>query len=224
MHNNHPPRPPRPPSPHPAPRPPQPHPAPPPRPPHPHPTPPPRPPQPHPAPPRPPYYPPGPHHQPHPPIWPPVRPVPPIRPMPPPLPPPSSVRPPAQFTDHGPNPYIVEIDKAAMQNGTYRTALWTGRNLQMTLMTIPVGSDVGLEVHPDNDQFLCIVSGQCLVQMGEARNRLTIRQAAFDNYGIFVPAGTWHNVINVGTTPLKLYTMYGPPDHPWGTIENMKTE
>ena len=126
--------------------------------------------------------------------------------------------------DYGPNPYVTDIAQATLRNNTYRTALWTGPHLQLTVMSIPPGQDIGLEVHPDHDQFPRIEQGQGLVQMGPAKDRLHFRQAVFDDFAVFVPAGTWHNITNVGNTPLKLYTLYGPPDHAHGTIHPTKAD
>jgi len=128
----------------------------------------------------------------------------------------------AEITDFGPNPFVVDINKATLHNNTFRTALWTGKHLQLTLMSIPVGEDIGLEMHPNVDQFLRIEEGQGLVQMGDSRDRLYFRQLAFDDFAIFIPAGTWHNLTNMGNRPIKLYSIYAPPNHPWGTIHQTK--
>ena len=124
--------------------------------------------------------------------------------------------------DHGPNPFVVDIHKATNSNDTFRTALWTGTYLQLTLMSIPAGEDIGLEVHPHVDQFLRVESGQGLVQMGSSRDNLTFRQPAFEDSAIFIPAGTWHNLTNTGSKPLKLYSIYAPPNHPKGTVHQTK--
>ena len=155
---------------------------------------------------------PQPHpHPPHPP-----------RPHPhPPAPPPPPVRP-TNRHDHGPRPYVTDITRATMQNTDYRTALWTGRHMQLTLMSIRPGEDIGLEIHTEDDQFLCIVEGQGIVQMGPSRGNLTFRQPVFANAAIFIPAGTWHNVTNIGRTPMKLYSIYAPPHHPHGTVHHTK--
>lgn len=128
------------------------------------------------------------------------------------------------LTDYGPNPFTVNINEAARQNNTFRTALWTGRHLQVTLMSIGVGEDIGLEIHPNLDQFLRIEQGQGIVQMGKNRNNLTFRRNVFDDSAIMVPAGTWHNVTNTGNTPLKLYSIYAPPNHPFGTVHRTKAD
>lgn len=134
----------------------------------------------------------------------------------------SSTSIPMMPTDYGAQPFIVDISKATIHNNYYRTALWTGEHLQLTLMTIPVGESIGLEVHPYVDQFLRIEQGQGVSQMGNSKENLYIQQPVFDDHAIFIPAGTWHNVTNTGTEPLKLYSIYAPPNHPWGTVEATK--
>ncbi|MFS0862073.1 cupin domain-containing protein [Fredinandcohnia sp. 179-A 10B2 NHS] len=129
-----------------------------------------------------------------------------------------------QLKDYGPNPYVVNINAATKQNETYRTALWTGTHLQTTLMSIPVGGDIGLEVHPSVDQFLRLEQGQGLVRMGKTKQKLDFERNVQDEDAIFVPAGTWHNVINTGNIPLKLYSIYAPPNHPFGTVHRTKAE
>lgn len=125
--------------------------------------------------------------------------------------------------DYGGRPFVVNIDQAAKLNNTYRTALWTGEKLQVTLMSIKVGDDIGLEVHPTTDQFIRIEEGQGLVQMGDSKNKLDFQEMAFDDYAIMIPAGKWHNVINTGNTPLKIYVIYAPPEHPYGTVHETKS-
>jgi len=126
------------------------------------------------------------------------------------------------ITDFGSNPFIVDINRAAMYNDTFRTALWTGNHLQLTLMNIRAGEDIGLEVHTDDDQLLIIVDGQGLVEMGDTEDNLYFLQLIFDGSAIFIPAGTWHNITNTGNTPIKLYSIYAPPAHPWGTVHETK--
>ena len=126
-------------------------------------------------------------------------------------------------TDFGPDPFIVDINKATLHNNTFRTALWTGNHLQLTLMSILVGGDIGLEAHPNVDQFLRIEEGEGLALMGSSRDHLYLQQPVFEDSAIFVPAGTWHNLINTGHKSLKLYSIYAPPSHPRGTIHQTKT-
>ncbi len=96
--------------------------------------------------------------------------------------------------------------------------------MQLTLMNIDVNDDIGLEMHPDVDQFLRIEQGQGLVMMGEDKNKLNYRQRVHENYVVFVPAGTWHNLINTGGIPIKLYSIYAPPNHPHGTVHVTKED
>jgi len=125
-------------------------------------------------------------------------------------------------SDYGPNPFVVDIHKAVQHNDTYRTALWTGQHLQLTVMCIPVGDDIGLEVHPHDDQFLYIEDGQGIAQMGDSQHNLYFKQPVYNGCAIFIPAGTWHNVTNTGRGALKLFSIYAPPNHPWGTIHQTK--
>ena len=122
------------------------------------------------------------------------------------------------LTDHGPQPYVLDIEEATLGNPNFRATLWTGEHLQLTVMSIPVGGDVGLEKHPDNDQFLRIEQGHGRVEMGPAETEVTFTADVTDDWVIFVPAGTWHNIINTGDEDLKLYTLYGPADHLPGTL------
>lgn len=126
--------------------------------------------------------------------------------------------------DYGGEPFVVDIEKVTKENPTYRTALWTGEHLQVTLMSIPVGEDIGLEIHPDTDQFLRIEDGNGQVFMGKNQNNLNLRARVSDGDAIMVPAGTWHNIVNIGEEPLKIYTIYAPPHHPKGTVEMTKAD
>ncbi len=126
--------------------------------------------------------------------------------------------------DYGAQPFVLNIEEATLANDKFRVAKWTGNNLQMTLMTIQPGDDIGLEVHADHDQFLRVEQGLGLVQMGSAEDNLDYEQPVEDDYAIFVPAGMWHNVTNTSDQPLKLYSIYAPSEHPRGTIHNTKAE
>ena len=77
-------------------------------------------------------------------------------------------------------------------------------------------------MHPDVDQFIRIESGRALVKMGKSRNALNYQKQVDGSFAVIVPAGTWHNVINAGSAPLKLYSIYAPPHHPLGTIHPTK--
>lgn len=124
--------------------------------------------------------------------------------------------------DYGPQPFVTNLEEAAIQNPNYRTALWTGPHMQLTLMSIDVGDDIGVEVHPVIDQFIRVEEGEGIAQMGPSKDNLNYQRSVSDGFAVFVPAGTWHNVVNTGTKPLKLYSIYAPPQHPRGTIHETK--
>lgn len=126
--------------------------------------------------------------------------------------------------DYGPYPFVVNISDAATQNNTFRTVLWTGNNLQVTLMSINIGDDIGLEIHPKVDQFIRIEEGEALVKMGDDKDNLDFQRKVFDDYAIMIPAGKWHNIINIGNKPLKLYAIYAPPQHPRDTVHETKAD
>lgn len=119
--------------------------------------------------------------------------------------------------DHGGQPYVVDIEKETLANDEFRVTLWTGEHLQLTVMSIQPGDDIGLEVHPENDQFLRVEAGRGRCEMGPAEDDLPFVREVGDDDVILVPAGTWHNVTNTGDEPLKVYALYGPPDHEPGT-------
>lgn len=126
--------------------------------------------------------------------------------------------------DLGPHASVIDIEDDTIHNSTYRTARWTGTYLQVTLMSIDVGKDIGLEVHQDTDQFLRIEQGRGLVRMGNAHDDLYLKDEVLDGDAILIPAGTWHNITNIGDVALKLYSIYAPPHHPHGTVELSKAD
>lgn len=130
----------------------------------------------------------------------------------------------ATLSDEGSNPFVTNIETDTLANGNYRTTRWTGSNLQMTLMSIEPGHDIGLEVHTDGDQFLRVESGRARVQMGPSEDDLPFDREVGDDWVILVPAGMWHNVTSIGDEPLKVYAIYGPPEHPNGTVHLTKAE
>lgn len=130
----------------------------------------------------------------------------------------------ARQTDHGPKPFVANITRAARQNHCFRTAFWSGCHLQMTLMCIPVGGDIGVEIHPDTDQCIRVEAGRAIVRMGACKDKLEHCHQLAAGDTVFVPCGTWHNICNVGSSPLKLSSIYAPPHHPRGTIHRTKAE
>jgi mannose-6-phosphate isomerase-like protein (cupin superfamily) len=90
-------------------------------------------------------------------------------------------------------------------------------------MSIEPGHDIGLEVHETHDQFLRIEQGRAKVSMGPTQDQLTSSEAA-NSFAVFVPAGTWHNLESIGEVPLKVYSIYAPPQHPHGTVHVTKED
>ncbi|WP_231784163.1 cupin domain-containing protein [Lentibacillus sp. JNUCC-1] len=126
--------------------------------------------------------------------------------------------------DWGRQPYVVNIHSATEANQAFRRTLWTGKHLQVTVMCINPGDSVGLEVHHELDQFLRVESGSGLVRMGDSRDQLTFERRVQAGDAILVPAGAWHDLINTGRVPLKLYSIYAPPAHDPGTIHWTKQQ
>ena len=129
-----------------------------------------------------------------------------------------------ELKDYGPMPLIINIEESAERNTNFRLVLWTGTHLQVTLMSLNPGEDIGTEVHPNVDQFIRVEEGQGISQMGSSKNNLTLQRNLEDGSAIMVPAGTWHNITNTGVKPLKLYSIYAPPNHPKGTIHKTKAD
>ncbi len=125
--------------------------------------------------------------------------------------------------DFGPAPYVANLQTAAEFNENFRSALWTGKHLQVVLMSLLPGEDIGLEVHPDTDQFVLIEDGHGTVQMGDTRDALEYSASFYEDYTIIIPAGKWHNITNTGDIPVKLVTIYAPPEYPSGTEQKDKT-
>jgi mannose-6-phosphate isomerase-like protein (cupin superfamily) len=121
-------------------------------------------------------------------------------------------------TDIGPDPQSFDLEQATLENTSYRRVAWSGKYLQLTLMSIPAGEDIGLEAHPETDQFLRLDGGRGRVQMGSSKDHLDFDREVEDGWAIFVPAGTWHNVTNLGDEPMQLYAVYAPVHHAAGKV------
>ncbi|MEL7648360.1 MAG: cupin domain-containing protein [Sedimentibacter sp.] len=129
-----------------------------------------------------------------------------------------------QIKDYGPEPFTVNINEITKDNSNFRTALWTGDGLQLTLMSINPGDEIGLEMHPDLDQFIRIEEGEGMVMMGDIQDNLDYREEVYDDFAFIIPAGKWHNLVNTGRIPIKLYSIYAPPQHPHGTVHRTRAE
>lgn len=115
------------------------------------------------------------------------------------------------------NGYIANIEDLTLKNEDFRRVLYTGKNSQLVLMSIAVGEDIGEETH-HLDQFLRFEKGQGKVILDGAES------AVEDGSAVVIPAGTKHNVINVGEEPLKLYSIYSPPEHKDGVVHHTKAD
>lgn len=129
-----------------------------------------------------------------------------------------------KLTDNGAKPYAANIEQSAMQNQNFRTAVWTGCHLQMTLMCIPPCGEIGLEIHTDTDQFIRVEEGTASVKMGRCKNQVIFQQTLCKGDAVFIPAGTWHNIVNIANAPLKVSSIYAPPHHPKGTVHRTKVD
>ncbi|HSR01084.1 MAG TPA: cupin domain-containing protein [Sphingomicrobium sp.] len=114
--------------------------------------------------------------------------------------------------------YCDNIEKRTVENSDFRRVLYTGHHLQLVLMTLPPGCDIGEEVHEDRDQFFRIEEGMGVVKIDGVDNKVE------DDFAVIVPAGARHNVINTGSAPLRLYTIYGPPEHKDGIVQATKQD
>lgn len=114
--------------------------------------------------------------------------------------------------------YITNIEKDTLENENFRKVLYTTDKSQLVLMTVQPGDDIGMEVHEEHDQFIRIEAGKAKVILNGEETDVE------DDFAIVIPAGTEHNVVNTGDEPLKLYTIYTPPEHKDGTIHATKAD
>lgn len=127
-----------------------------------------------------------------------------------------------KISDNGPEPNVFDLETATKKNTNYRTVAWTGKYLQVTLMSIPVAHSIGLEVHEDTDQFVRLDAGKGRVLMGPSKDELNVKVDVEDGWSVQIPAGTWHDIVNTGDEPMQLYVIYAPPHHAQGKVH--KTE
>ena len=114
--------------------------------------------------------------------------------------------------------YVDNIEQATIDNGDFRRVLYTGHNLQLVVMSINPGEEIGAEVHDDRDQFFRVESGEGVISIDGVDHQVS------DDFGVIVPQGARHNVRATGTTPLKLYTIYAPPEHRDGVVHKDKAQ
>jgi mannose-6-phosphate isomerase-like protein (cupin superfamily) len=115
--------------------------------------------------------------------------------------------------------YVTDIERDTLANEDYRRVLFTGRNIQLVLMTVMPGDEIGLETHEEHDQFIRVEAGTGTLLLGGAKHELS------DGFAVVIPAGVEHNVINTSRSePLRLYTLYSPPEHADGTVHRTKQD
>ncbi|MGH2451450.1 MAG: cupin domain-containing protein [Candidatus Limnocylindria bacterium] len=120
--------------------------------------------------------------------------------------------------------WIGDIEQSTVDNATFRTVLFTGEHMQLTVMRLAPGEDIGREAHPDRDQFLRIEQGQARVELGKTEDTIDETHDVRDDWAVVVPAGAWHNIVNTGEADVKLYSLYSPPEHPAETVHRTKAD
>jgi mannose-6-phosphate isomerase-like protein (cupin superfamily) len=120
--------------------------------------------------------------------------------------------------------WVENIEELTKDNTNFRTVIRTGEHSQLTVMSIPPGGEVGWEAHDHLDQFLRIEQGSARIDFGQSSEAVDESHEVEDDWALVVPAGVWHNVVNIGGTDLKLYSIYSPPEHPDGTVHRTKAE
>jgi ABC-type Fe3+/spermidine/putrescine transport system ATPase subunit/mannose-6-phosphate isomerase-like protein (cupin superfamily) len=120
--------------------------------------------------------------------------------------------------------WVDDIERATNANTNFRTVLFTGKHLQLTVMSLAVGENIGWEMHDHLDQFLRVEAGTGTLKLGTSADDVTEEHPVSDDWAMIIPAGTWHDVVNEGDSELKLYSVYAPPDHPAGTVHATKAD
>jgi mannose-6-phosphate isomerase-like protein (cupin superfamily) len=120
--------------------------------------------------------------------------------------------------------WVGDIEELTLANETFRTVVFTGPHVQLTVMRLAPGEDIGLESHPHLDQFLRIEEGTARVELGRTEAEVEETHEVAEDWAFIVPAGVWHNVVNTGDGDLKLYSLYSPPEHPDGTVHRTRAD
>ena len=120
--------------------------------------------------------------------------------------------------------WVGNIEEATLGNTNFRTALFTGTSMQLTVMRLAPGEEIGVEMHDHRDQFIRVEHGRARVTLGPERDRVAETHDLEDDWVVIIPGGTWHNVVNTGDDDLKLYSLYAPPEHPDGTVHVTKAD
>jgi mannose-6-phosphate isomerase-like protein (cupin superfamily) len=111
-----------------------------------------------------------------------------------------------------------------LDNSNFRSVVFTGEHTQLTVMSIPPGAEIGWEAHHDRDQFLRLEQGRARLDLGDTEETVDETRDVEADWAFIVPAGVWHNVVNIGDVDVRLYSLYSPPEHPDGTVHRTKAE
>lgn len=114
--------------------------------------------------------------------------------------------------------FVTNIEQDTLENENFRKVLYTAKNMQLVVMSLEVGEEIGMETHPEHDQFIRIDAGSAKAILNGEESELS------DGSCVIIPAGVEHNIVNTGEGKLKLYTIYSPPEHPDGTVHVTKAE
>jgi mannose-6-phosphate isomerase-like protein (cupin superfamily) len=120
--------------------------------------------------------------------------------------------------------WVGNIEQVTLDNDNFRTVVFTGGHTQLTVMRLAPGEDIGLEAHPHLDQFLRLEQGRARVEFGSTKDKIEETHEVEEDWALIVPAGVWHNVVNIGDQEVKLYSLYSPPEHPDGTVHRTKQD
>ena len=120
--------------------------------------------------------------------------------------------------------WVGNVEQQTLENANFRTVLFTGGKVQLTVMSLAPGEEIGVEMHDHLDQFLRIEQGTAKVTFGRSAEVVDEEHDVADDWAVIVPGGVWHNVVNTGPGDLKLYSLYAPPEHPAGTVHLTKAD
>lgn len=114
--------------------------------------------------------------------------------------------------------FVTNIEKDTLANDNFRKVLYTAEHMQLVVMSLEVGEEIGMETHPEHDQFIRIDQGSAKAILNGEESELE------DGSCVVIPSGIEHNIVNTGEGKLKLYTIYAPAEHPDGTVHATKAD
>jgi mannose-6-phosphate isomerase-like protein (cupin superfamily) len=120
--------------------------------------------------------------------------------------------------------WVGDIEAATLSNDDFRRVLFTGGHVQLTVMRLAPGEEIGREVHPHLDQFIRVEEGRARIELGTTGDAVDEAHDLDEDWAVIVPAGICHNVVNTGDEELRLYSLYAPPEHADGTVHRTKAD